>query len=188
MQKNKEILRKVYKEIRLKIKKSDKKRKSLKIWRKIKKMDIYKNKKTIMFYYSKENEVDTRLMIEKSIKDGKRVILPKIINGELFPIQIEDLDNLREGPYGIKEPSDAEGVDLSEIELIFVPGIVFDKKGYRIGYGGGYYDRFLSKLPSNTIKIGLAFSEQIIEQIPHEDWDIRMDILVTDKEVIYISD
>ena len=94
---------------------------------------------------------------------------------------LDKLDNLHTGTYGILEPKIKVPANLKEIELILVPGIVFDYHGNRIGFGYGYYDKLLSKIPAP--KIALSFGFQIKESIPHEKFDIKMDFLVSEEKV-----
>jgi len=97
---------------------------------------------------------------------------------------IKDFRELEEGKYRILEPVDAKEVDLDEIDIVLVPGIAFDKKGHRIGYGKGYYDSFLRKV--NALKIGLCMDFQIVDKIPSNEWDVGMDIVVSEKQVIKV--
>ena len=128
----------------------------------------------IMFYASFEGEVDTTNMIKQALKLKKRIALPTIVKNQkrLVPYLIHDFDkDLTPGPYGILEASDknAGPIDIDQLDLVIVPGIAFDRNNKRLGRGAGYYDRFLSGLPSDTPTIGLAFDFQIFPSLPHVD-------------------
>jgi 5-formyltetrahydrofolate cyclo-ligase len=146
-------------------------------------MNEYKNAKTVMFYVSFKNEVYTHDMIRESLEE-KSLTVPKLMNKEIEPSLIIDFDSLVEsGNFGILEPTDLVKVAHKNINLVVVPGIVFDKKGHRIGYGFGFYDKFLRKVPK-AVKVGLCFNFQLIDKIPNEPHDVPVDFIVTDKEVV----
>lgn len=157
--------------------------KSRKIENNLFNLEYYKKSEIIMFFVSFNNEVNTHDMIKKSLKD-KTVIVPKVAHSEIEPSVIIDLDNLvPSGKFGILEPIEAMKIAYKNIDLILVPGIVFDKEGHRIGYGFGYYDKFLKKVPK-AIKVGLAFDFQVMDKIPKEMHDVPVDVIVTEKRVI----
>lgn len=154
----------------------------------------FKKAKNIFIYLSFNSEVDTVQIIEHSFKLKKRIYVPVILkNREMYTIEIKTLDNLKLNNYGILEPilnDDIINFKLNyktndNIDLVIVPGIVFDKKGYRIGYGGGYYDKFFSN-NKNLYRIGLSFEIQLIEKIPYEKHDIYMNKIITEKRILKI--
>ncbi|MEK6983028.1 MAG: 5-formyltetrahydrofolate cyclo-ligase [Nanoarchaeota archaeon] len=146
-------------------------------------LNQYKKSKTVMFFVSFNSEINTHEMIKKSLKD-KTVIVPKVAHNEIEPSIIIDLDNLiPHGKFKVLEPIEAMKIANKHINLILVPGIVFDKEGHRLGYGLGYYDKFLAKVP-NAVKIGLAFDFQIVDKLPREMHDVPVDLIVTDERVI----
>ncbi|HZJ99919.1 MAG TPA: 5-formyltetrahydrofolate cyclo-ligase [Tissierellaceae bacterium] len=148
---------------------------------------FYENAKLIMTFISFGNEVDTHNFIKKSLSDGKRIAVPITFpkTREIKPSEILDFDELEVGYYNILTPKDKyiRYINPKEIDLAIVPGVAFDRDGYRVGYGGGYYDRFLSQYP-DIIKLGIAFDLQIIDKIPKEDFDIAVDMIFTEKEII----
>lgn len=157
--------------------------KSKKIFTNLSKLCEFQNSKTVMFYVSFNNEVYTHDMIREALKN-KLVIVPKVTHKEIEPSVIMDLNNLLpSGKFGILEPIEVMKIPYKNIDLVLVPGIIFDKEGYRIGYGFGYYDKFLKKV-SKAIKIGLAFDFQIIDTVPREMHDVPMDLIVTEERVI----
>lgn len=136
-----------------------------------------------MFFVSFGSEVHTHDMIKEALK-SKTVIVPKVVHHEIEPSVIIDFDNLvPSGKFKIPEPIEAMKIAYKNIDLILVPGIAFDKEGHRIGYGFGYYDRFLRRVPK-AIKIGLAFDLQIVDKIPREMHDVPVDLIVTEERVI----
>ncbi len=137
------------------------------------------NKKIYMLYYPHKKEVDTISLIQHLLKSEKTVILPKVKGQDLIPIKIKDLDNLHIGYGGIKEPF-GESFNPKDIEVIVVPAVAFNTDGYRIGYGKGYYDRFLSK--TIGIKVGFAYDFQIVD-FQHDLHDVPMDYVITPKNI-----
>ena len=175
----KEILRKKYIELRKEI--IDKDLKSSVIIDKIKSLEIYKNSKVVALYNSLEEEVNTYALIKYSLKD-KIVLLPKIENDSMNFYRITDKERLIKNKFGILEP-----IGLKErlynklnIDLYIVPGVIFDKEKNRIGFGKGYYDRYLS---SSFNTIGICFQEQIIDLLPTDKFDVKMKLVITDKNI-----
>lgn len=118
------------------------------------------------------------LIIEYLLSFKKKIIIPKIKNNELEHYYYNKFTMLKNNKWNILEPVNAElYFNLNLIDVVFVPLIICDKKGHRIGYGKGYYDRFLSKLDKNTIKIGISFF-QCIKKIPINNYDIALDYLI----------
>jgi 5-formyltetrahydrofolate cyclo-ligase len=144
-------------------------------------LEQYAKAKIVMFYASHKSEVHTDDMISEALK-SKKVVLPKVENGEIIPLLILDMENLIPGLGGIREPLLAPSMKLSSIDAVVVPGIAFDETGHRIGTGKGFYDAFLKKL--HAVKIGLAFECQLVESIPHEPHDVHLDFIVTENSII----
>ena len=143
----------------------------------------WKNSKTIMIYISINSEVMTLNLISKTIKERKILILPKVSNKDIITIKVNNEFKITTGYKGILEPSDGE-IFTGYIDTVILPLIGFDKEGYRIGYGGGFYDAFIAK-NSNRIgmKIGLAYECQKVDSIPKEEHDQKLDIVITEKNV-----
>jgi len=138
----------------------------------------YKNAKVVMFYVSFGSEVDTFDMMKKALKD-KKVCVPAVKGDKIVASLIKDFKELdKKGKYGILEPSKIKEIDKKDIDLVIVPGVVFDKRNHRIGYGKGYYDKFLKDFKGK--KVGLAFKMQILEFIPNHDWDVRLDKVISE--------
>jgi 5-formyltetrahydrofolate cyclo-ligase len=144
-------------------------------------LEEYRNSKQIFTYVNMGNEVITTDIINQALTDGKVVAVPKIIKKDntMIFVEIQSLEELRVGHFNVLEPISCEQIE-SDLQTIFlVPGAVFDLKGYRIGYGGGYYDRYLSNAKA-LYKIGLAYDFQRINEIPKEEYDIAVDCVITD--------
>ncbi|MCX7990906.1 MAG: 5-formyltetrahydrofolate cyclo-ligase [Proteobacteria bacterium] len=154
-------------------------------------LDEVKSGKTFFIFVNFKSEVKTTPIIEKLIKDGKRVVVPytDAKNKQLILCYIKSLSELKEGTYGILEPdiSISERANLADIDIAVIPGSVFDVSGGRVGYGGGFYDRVIPKLRADVPKIALAFDFQVIEKVPMGYYDKRMDIIVTEKRIIRIG-
>jgi 5-formyltetrahydrofolate cyclo-ligase len=155
----------------------------------------------ILLYASFKSEVDTTRLIEYCLAAGKVAVLPKVakvdsINSRLRLYEIKDIKELSSGYYGIPEPdvSEDRGMRAEDMDLIVVPGVAFGEDCSRLGYGKGFYDKLLSSVmrQASSVKrqksgirfIGLAYEEQIMESIPFESHDVKMDKIITDKRII----
>ncbi len=147
---------------------------------------------TVMLFASFRSEVNTFPIIEKALQRGKRVALPRVNRSErmLELYYIESMEQLETGYMGIKEPIvSPERIALAEdMEIIVLPGVAFDEQGGRLGYGGGYYDRLLDSLRKAPLLVAVAYEEQIVDEIPVEQHDRRVQVIITDKRVIEVAD
>jgi 5-formyltetrahydrofolate cyclo-ligase len=143
----------------------------------------YREARNLFIFVSFGTEVDTHRIIKRALKDGKNVSVPKTISRErgMAAVRIRRFDELKIGAYGILEPENMDSrVKESAIDLCYVPGIAFDRSGGRVGYGGVYYDRFLKLTGSDSKKIALAYSFQILDKVPREEHDILVDSIISD--------
>lgn len=148
--------------------------------------------KYIMSYIDFRNEVKTRNLISLCFKKGKKVVVPVIIkkNGIKREMAVSEIYNINTdmvyGPYGILQPSmqKLEVVNPKILDLIVVPGIAFDIEHNRLGFGKGYYDKFLKSISSNSFKVGIAYEMQIYTKLPVESHDIKMDAIITEERII----
>ena len=148
---------------------------------------LYKESSHIMAFVSFSTEVDTHNIIRRVLADGKKLYVPitKREPRELLVSRLDDFSDLVPGPYKILTPrkDKIQLVDKSVLDLILVPGLVFDKLGYRIGYGGGYYDRFLAgDLRARTL--GLCYDIQLVDSLAKDDFDLPVDYILTDRSFI----
>ena len=148
------------------------------------KNQLFVNSKTILLYLSKKDEVATDDLMAKAFEAGKRVCVPVIKDRDLQISELPGPDiHFRLGKFGVREPVPEQYKEISpdSVDLAVVPGLAFDPSGGRLGYGGGYFDRLLSRLSPETKRIALAFDFQILEAVPQGRDDIRMDIVITEK-------
>ncbi|QTL98015.1 5-formyltetrahydrofolate cyclo-ligase [Iocasia frigidifontis] len=141
----------------------------------------------IMLYYSFRNEVITHDIIDKLLVQNKEVFLPYTVvaEKELQISRINDIkEDLIEGVYGVMEPRKKENQSIKDLDIVVVPGMVFTKKGYRLGYGGGYYDRFLSRLSEITRTIGFVFDSFLLNELTLEEHDLPVEMIITEKNII----
>lgn len=154
----------------------DRYNKSISIKNKIMDLDVYKNSKVIALYSSMKSEVDTKDLIKESLSLGKSVLLPRIINkNKMIFIEINNDTEYERNSFGVLEPI---GKEVSDIDLMIIPGVAFDKFNNRLGYGRGYYDKYLKD--KDIYKIGICFIEQMVDNIDVEDHDIKMNLIITD--------
>ncbi|WP_102274565.1 5-formyltetrahydrofolate cyclo-ligase [Cytobacillus massiliigabonensis] len=144
---------------------------------------LWKEANTIAVTISKSPEVDTYQIIRKAWEEGKRVVIPKCLprNKEMVFRTLTKFNQLESVYYGLLEPIEAvtREVPAKEIDLIIVPGLAFSKNGYRIGFGGGYYDRYLAGFAGQTVS--LAFTPQLVAELPIEEHDIPVNKIITVK-------
>jgi 5-formyltetrahydrofolate cyclo-ligase len=149
-------------------------------------LDEVRNCSTMMIFMSFGSEVNTDYIIERAWQWDKRVLVPlcKPETKKLVIFPIKTFNDVEPGYFGIREPKKdiLKPASKAEVDLVVVPAVAFDRRGYRVGYGGGYYDRFLTSM--NVPKIGLAFSCQIIPEAPTDRYDIPVDGIITEKEYI----
>lgn len=185
METKKELRKKVL-NIRNQMSEEDVKNNSQEIMNKIINLSIYKQSKAVFIYMSFKNEVITSELIKKMFKDKKKVVIPytDMVNTLLIPSEIKDENDLVLNPFGYYEPREIIKFPVEKIDLVIVPGVVFDNNLNRIGYGKGYYDRILSSVRPDVKKVAIAHDFQVLDSIPKEEHDIKMDMIITEKRVI----
>ena len=137
----------------------------------------YKNAKTIYGYLPYNQEVRTVPMLEQALRDGKRVAVPKVIGDEMVFIYMDDLSKVAKGYAGIPEPVADAPVADDPHALVLMPGLAFDPQGHRIGYGGGFYDKFLSAEPGHPT-LALCYEFQMLPHLETEEHDIPVDYVL----------
>lgn len=152
--------------------------------------EIYKKSKKIFTYISFGSEVDTIKLINYSFSNNKEVYVPKTNKQtkDMIALKIHNFNNMSVDKWGIIEPKSVDKANIgTDFDLIIMPGIAFDKQGNRIGYGGGYYDKYISKLNNASNLLALAYDFQIIQDIESESHDIKVDFILTNKGFIKVN-
>ena len=152
----------------------------------------YRRAETVMFFLSFASEVDTGPMILKSMGKGKRVAVPKTMGGKgkMVPsLLLNYPEDLKPGLWGIREPTPEtlRPFPPEQIDLVVIPGVAFDRRGGRLGYGGGYYDRFFLLLRPAALLVAVAFELQLVDRVPIDPWDRRVDLLLTENRSVYCA-
>ena len=141
------------------------------------KTDAYRNAKTIYGYLPYNQEVRTTPILEQALRDGKKVAVPKIYGDTMRFVYLDDLTRVETGYAGIPEPVADEPVADDKTALVLMPGLAFTKEGHRMGYGGGFYDRFLAEEPHHPT-LALCYGFQMMESLPTEEYDIPVDCVL----------
>ena len=154
------------------------------IWRKVHRLTAFRQAATVCCYVALPYEVQTRRMIEEMLKSGKRVVVPvtRPDSKRLWLSEVRDPDrDLAPGAFGVPEPvpTARRPVPARELDLVFVPGLAFDRRGHRLGHGHGYFDRFLAHLPEATPTVGLAFRFQLLDRLPADSHDRAVHMVLT---------
>jgi 5-formyltetrahydrofolate cyclo-ligase len=146
----------------------------------------FKRAQTLMIFLSTQHEVDTAPVALQAWADYKRVLAPRVSweQRRMLPIEIHSLtSDVKDGLMGVREPFDGMPIPVADIDLVIVPGLAFDGVGNRLGRGRGFYDRFLSHRDFRGVCCALALEEQVVDSVPAEECDVRMNMLVTDQRV-----
>lgn len=184
----KKLLRKIMREKRRRMDKNQKNLLDNELRKKLFESEEYQNSKIIFVYVSLEEEINTIEVIKKALADGKIVTVPKIMkNNEMKALKINSLDELTLGYYNILEPRE-DAQDLSNIvDLTIVPGLAFDNQNKRLGYGGGFYDKFFEKY-KNSFKIALCYDYQFVATVYPEKHDISLEMIISNSYIIKKKD
>lgn len=162
---------------------------SAKILEKVFELSDFQQANTVLIYLDIKSEVRTRPSLSRLLDFGKIIVIPFVSSQGLELFHLEDLTELEDGAYGVLEPSlelrknPKKKVSADEIDLAIIPGVAFDSEGARLGYGKGYYDKLLSELRLDCLMLGLAFECQLHANLPQEEHDISLDIIITDKQI-----
>ena len=161
---------------------------STRITERIRSMPEVERASTVMAFWAFGSEPDTAPLIEALHARGVRVALPKIVEGDLQPRAFVPGDPVTMASFGAGEPVDGDVIDPGEIDVVITPAVAFDRSGRRVGYGGGFYDRFLPKTRPDAARIGIGFTVQLVDDdLPNGHFDLRVDAVVTDVEVVRIE-
>lgn len=192
-----EIIKEQKKELRTKVKEKISKlsrreteEPDKKILHQIKSLAEYKNADTIFCYVSTEKEINTIPLLQEILDSGKRLGVPKCTGkGIMDAYEIQNLEQLKIGSYGILEPGEECDIilDPTEIQFSIIPCISCNRKGERLGHGGGFYDRYLEKMPEDCEKAILCRESLMCDEIPTEEHDERMDLVISENGIIRIK-
>jgi 5-formyltetrahydrofolate cyclo-ligase len=172
----KQKIRQQMKQSRLGLSSSEISKQSQAIQKIVTESEQFKKAKSIGAYFPANNEVLTNIIIDEAIRRGKVIALPRVNGKTIRFFKFNDPSELRAGAFGIPEP-ELSAKALVDPEVVLVPGLAFDKSGYRIGYGKGYYDRFLKSFEG--ISLGIAYPFQILANLPHNKSDVGLNFLAT---------
>ncbi|HEX9823596.1 MAG TPA: 5-formyltetrahydrofolate cyclo-ligase [Actinomycetota bacterium] len=136
---------------------------------------------TVLVFYAFGSEVATSGLILRLGEEGKRVLLPYLVDGEMEAAEALPGEALLPTTYGPHEPARQEPVPAEEVEVAIAPGLAFDASGHRLGYGGGHYDRYLRRMRPEAPRIGIGFAFQVVERVPAVAHDERLDLVVTEE-------
>ena len=140
-------------------------------------LEDYRKADTLYVYLSANQEVRTDKIIRQAWADGKRVAAPQVRGREMDFCLIDSLESMTTGAYGIPEPGSEAVPVCDDNALVLMPGLAFDRNGRRLGYGGGYYDRYLSRHPGHRL-VALCYDFQVLDSIPVTESDIPVDLLI----------
>jgi len=150
-------------------------------------LDVFRNASVVMLYMPLETEVDLTPAAIRCFQTGKTVCVPRVDwkRRDMHPVEVTSFDDhfMEADEHGIRTPREVRPVVPAAIDAVIVPGLAFDARGNRLGRGGGFYDRFLARLPRLTRTIGLAYDFQIIDEVPVDANDFSLDLVVTDRRV-----
>ncbi len=164
---------------------------SLAIQRRLLTSVCYRDARAVVLYSPIEQEVATGLVADDAITSGKEVFFPRLDSNRIAMVRVCGLSELVPGAFGIPEPpSNREAIAPEKLAgaMISVPGVAFGVCGQRLGRGGGHYDRFLAALPPEAITVGLAYSFQLLDEVPEEPFDRRLQYIITESALIRVSE
>lgn len=157
------------------------------------KLPEYRQAETVLGYMNFGAEFSSELWVNQALEEGKRLVLPKVNHhtNQLDLFWVDDIENqLASGLWGIREPvvERCERLgSLNEVEFALLPGVAFTREGARLGYGGGFYDKLLARMTPRPALAAAAFALQIVEHIPQEPTDVRVELIITEQETIACS-
>jgi 5-formyltetrahydrofolate cyclo-ligase len=150
------------------------------------KLPQYLAARSVALYSSAHNEVDTEAILQDALAAGREVYFPKLNRVGPEFVRIFSKADLTAGRFGIAEPAGTNRLSLEDCAglSVFIPGVLFDRRGYRLGRGGGWYDRALAQFGNRAVFIGLAYEVQIVDSLPAESWDQKVHYVITENKVI----
>ncbi len=150
--------------------------------------DLWRSAKTVGLYATTRTEIRTDGLFYEALRLGKTAAFPQVLGDRLQFRVVNDVESLKTGPFGIREPHSGDVVEASEMDLIILPGLAFDTQGVRLGYGRGYYDRALEGRASGRgATAGLCYDFQYVERLPREAWDVACDWIFSESKTIAVN-
>ncbi len=177
----KKELRRRYIEERQRLSQEERERLSSKIVNRVANLPYFKEAKRVLLFCPHKGEPDITPLFSLVWEEGKTLILPKVNGDELKLLAVERETRLDVGAFCLMEPQEGEEVEPERVDFSLIPGVLFDKYGYRIGYGKGYYDRLLRRL--GGIRVGVCYEFQVLEEVPRDSWDIPVDLVITEEKI-----
>ncbi len=189
----KAALREQMKQTRLAMSKAEVQRRSESIVARLVELEVFQRAGSVMLYLPVRNEVDTTRVVARCLNDGKALVLPRMDYEQdgVVAHRVDDpATQLVLGRMDLVEPDPAktEVVSPAEIDLVVVPGLAFDRRGYRIGWGRGYYDAFLAVADARAVRVGLAYEFQLVDAVEHDGHDVPMHTVVTEGTTVRCDD
>ena len=146
--------------------------------------EVFRSARTIGLYSPIRKEVATDHLAHAARRHGQTLLYPRVCGQNLVLVEVVDPAQLRRGSFGVLEPQGDPWTATDRIDLLVVPGVAFDRQGWRLGYGQGYYDRFLGTRHQPAVLVGLCYDFQLLDRLPADVHDIPMDLIVTESETI----
>lgn len=175
-----------YKTLRIEMSNEERKELDYKIAAALRETLVYKHSTQILIYASTQEEIDTYKIWENAIEDGKKVLLPKCVGEHSMVFYyVESKEDLESGVFNLLEPKEGKLYEPLSSDICIVPALTYDKYGYRLGYGRGFYDRFLADF--SGAKVGLCYNSFVESQVPKGRYDVKTDVLITEKGVFTLQ-
>jgi 5-formyltetrahydrofolate cyclo-ligase len=143
--------------------------------------------RTVTAYLSFGSEIATSELIGILDTEGKRVGVPVVRDGEIVMVTYRPDDETVRSDFGMEEPAGSAEIPPEEVDVLVIPGLAFDRSGFRLGYGGGFYDRYVRRTRPEALRVGICFSDQVVDAVPHGDGDERVDRIVTQDGTIAVE-
>ncbi|HVZ81849.1 MAG TPA: 5-formyltetrahydrofolate cyclo-ligase [bacterium] len=183
----KDFLREQFKKVRSQVPPDLAEAASQGVWAILSKRPEFDAARHIGAFFSVGTEINTYPILEGILQEGKKLYLPRLVKDQnrFDFVQVADFEHLSPGPFGIQEPSGGHPTATAELDLVLVPGLAFDPRGHRLGFGLGFYDRVLPHLRPGALSLGVGYGFQMVEHLPEDPHDIPLKALLTEKGFIY---
>lgn len=160
---------------------------SLEIQAKFVDSELFRNAASLALYSAVHNEVLTEEIARQAAALGKTLLYPRVAAAGLEFVAVASVDQLRPGTFGVLEPQGADVRPVAEVDVLIVPGVAFDLRGHRLGYGKGYYDRALSSSLERTVRVGLAYDFQVLDVLPIDEHDQTISVVMTESRTVWFT-